>query len=361
MNTARYVLSISFATLLLGACQSEEITSPATQGDLSVREAKATASGYTPIEIAPLPGDVESVAWAVNNSGYVSAWSTYYSTTEWGHTRWFIRAGSENFIHTTGVNDLSNGATTYVVGNLYPDGRSAAAMWTFHPSTGFSGETLLDSGPGAVQAVNDVGQAAGAASYGAAIWNTDGTRTDIPNPDPSVFEGLEMRDINNSGDVVIHLHDNDLNHNRGYLRTSDGTMILLPPQAGHVSSVVRGVSEIIDGVLYVAGTSDDRQGNYRAVRWTVDVATHAIVATQVRPDRSNSMAMADDGTIVGNISNAGGATPFVWRTNNSTVTLKAPKGLNSAAARAISGNGRYIAGSANSGNYIRAVYWAATP
>ena len=38
-------------------------------------------------------------------------------------------------------------------------------------------------------------------------------------------------------------------------------------RAGHVSSRGSEVSEVVNGVLYVAGTSDDRQGGYRAVRW----------------------------------------------------------------------------------------------
>ena len=169
-----------------------------------------------------------------------------------------------------------------------------------------------------------------------------------------------MRDLNNRGDIAIFMADNNLNHHRGYLRTAEGAMILLPPLAGHVSSIARGVSELINGVVYVAGTSDDRQGNYRAVRWTVDVSTHAIIATQVRSERSYSADMADDGTIVGDLAASAGTTPFVWQTNNTTVTLKAPKGLNSPSAWSISDNGRYVSGQAKSGGYGKPVYWAAT-
>jgi hypothetical protein len=236
-------------------------------------------------------------------------------------------------------------------------------MWTFDSVTGFSAPTVLDYAPasgGTVQAVSDAGQAAGNVQ-GGIIWNTDGTRVGIPNPDPSVFEYTSVRDINNSGDVALYMHDNDRNHHRAYLRTADGVLIQLPPIGGHVSSTARGVSEIVNGLVYVAGTTDDRQGNYRAVRWTIDVASHVITATTVRPDRSYSTGMSDDGTITGDLAMNGGTIPFVWRMNNTTVTLKAPKGLSSPTAWSISGNGRYVSGQARSGSYGRAVYWVANP
>jgi len=366
MNTVRYVLSISFAALVLTACEGEEIAAPTTDRDLAVREAKATASGYTPIEIGTLPGDIESYAPAVNNAGHVVVSSIYYSSTEQRRGTWFIRAGSQNFILSGGLmNDLSNGATTYVGGNTSStDGNIIPALWTFNTSTGFSGPAILDYSPGSggsVQAVGDAGQATGSAAGGAVIWNTDGTRTDVANVDPSVFEVVVAKDINNTGDALFEMADNNLNHNRAYLRTSDGTMILLPPLTGHVSSRASEVSEVVGGVIYVAGTSDDRQGNYRAVRWVVDAATPALIATHTRTDRSASTGIADDGTVIGDISANGGNIPFVWRTNNTTVTLKAPKGLSSPTAWSISGNGRYISGQAKSGSYGKAVYWIASP
>lgn len=363
MNTAPSVLSISFAIMLLGACQSEEITSPATQGDLSVRHAKATASGYTPIEIGTLPGDVESYAPAVNNFGYVAVSSTYFSSTEPRRGRWFIRAGSQNFIFSGGViYDLSNGPTTHVAVGASADGNIVPALSIFSTSAGFSDPAILDYAPGVggyVQAVGDAGQAVGKAAGGGAIWNADGTRIDVANTDPATFESIVPKDINNTGEALFEMHDNNLNHNRAYLRLTNGTMILLPPLTGHVASRGSEVSEVVNGVLYVAGTSDDRRGNYRAVRWVVNVATGAITATHARTDVSSSSGIADDGTVVGDLSGPGGNMPFVWKTNNTTVTLKAPKGMNSARAWSISGNGRYISGAALSGSYNRAVYWIA--
>jgi hypothetical protein len=363
MNNTRSVLSISFAALLLSACQSEEITSPSSHSDLTVREAKAVASGYTPIVIGTLPGDVESYAPSINNFGHVVVSSTYFSSTEPRTGRWFIRAGTQDFILTDGVPyDLSNGATTYVGGTTSDGTYSKPTVWTFNASTGFSTPAVLDYAPGQggwIQGVGDDGQAVGSAVNGGAVWNADGTRIDVANVDPSLYEAVVPKDINNTNDALFEMFDNDRNHNLVYLRTSDGTMIPLPPLAGHVSSRGSEVSEVVNGVVYVAGTSDDRQGNYRAVRWVVDVATHAIVATHARSDRSSSTGIADDGTVVGDISATGGSTPFVWRTNNTTVTLKAPKGLNSPSAWSISGNGRYISGQAKSGSYGKAVYWVA--
>lgn len=361
MNTARSVLSISFAAFLLTGCQSDEIASPLADRDLTVRAAKATTSGYTAIEIPMIAGDLYAYAPLVNNSGHVVVSSTYIGSTGQSQGRWFIRSGSQNFFFESGpIYDLSNGATTYIGTTASgTDGYFLPAIWTFNTATSFSGPSILNYAPasgGSVQAVGDAGQAAGTVTGGGAVWNTDGIRTDVANMDPSVFEAIAAKDINNTGDALFEMHDNNLNHNRAYLRTSDGTMVLLPPLTGHVASRGSEVSEIVNGLLYVAGTSDDRQGNYRAVRWVVDVATRTLIATHARSDRSSSSGIADDGTVVGDIS-GGSTTPFVWRTNNTTVTLKAPKGLTSPTAWSISGNGRYVSGRAQSGSYGRAVYW----
>ncbi len=344
------------------ACNATESSSPTAASDLEVRAAKAPTAGYTAIAIGTLPGDVESYAWAVNNAGHVAVHSTWFSSTEQRAARWFIRTGTQNIMLTDGIiQGLSNGPVTYVAG-IAGSELTVPGLWTFSTASGFSDPVPLDYSPwpgGSARAVNDVGQSTGNAG-GGAIWNADGTRIAIPNPDPSIFETVMGRDINNAGDVALQMHDNSGLH-RGYLRTSDGTMIVLPPLTGHLSSLGRGVSERINGLVYVAGTSDDRNGNFRAVRWTVNVASAAIVATQVRPERSYSIAMADDGTIAGDLSGAGGTTPFVWKTNNTLVTLKTPKGSNSGGTSSISGDGRFVAGAAKYGSYYKAVYWAATP
>lgn len=365
MNAPKLVLRISISALLIMGCEGTDTTAPTKIDTPEILAAKATSPGYTPIEIALLPGDVEGYAPVINNSGHVVVSSSYVSMHDQRQSRWFIKAGSQNFIFDGGVIfDLSNGPTSYVASPAWAaDGNSLPAIWTFNASTGFSGPVILDFAPGSgghVRVVNDAGQAAGIAAGGGSFWDTDGTRTAIPNPEPSIFEATVIRDLNRRGDIAIQMADNNLNHHRGYLRTADGAMILLPPLAGHVSSLARGVSEVVNGVLHVAGTSDDRQGNYRALRWTVDVATHEIVATQVRSERSYSSDMADDGTITGDLAVSGGTTPFVWRMNNTTVTLKAPKGLNSPSAWSISDNGRYVSGQAKSGSYGKPVYWASS-
>src|SRR5687768_7385649 len=366
------VALLSMLTSLF-ACNATETNSPSSTSDFEVRAAKAPAAGYTATEIGTLPGDVESYAWAVNNAGHVAVMSTYFSSTEPRRARWFIRAAAGNTMFDAGpIKGLSNGSTTYVAGYAASGEAVVPTIWTFSLASGFSLHGALDYSPGyggSIEAVSDAAQATGGISFAGAspaggtsagaIWNTDGTRIDIPNPDPATFEGVVGRAINNSGDVAIQMHDNSGLH-RGYLRTSDGTMIMLPPLVGHVSSLARGVSERIGHFLYVAGTSDDRNGNYRAVRWTVDVSSPGIVATQVRPERSYSIAMADDGTIAGDLSGAG-TTAFVWETNNTLVTLKPPKGSNSGTASSISGDGRFVAGAAKYGSYNKAVHWAATP
>jgi hypothetical protein len=364
MKTFRSFLAASFAAVLLAACQGEEVTSPIAESDPGLRAAKATAPGYTPVEIPLLPGDVEGYAPTVNNSGQLGVWSAYVSMNEPRRGRWFVRAGSQNFLFNSVIYDLSNSPNARIPSlELSPDGYGLPTVWTFSESAGFSGPEILDYSPGnggTAQVVNNVGQTAGTTQSGGAVWNADGTRTEVPNPDPSLFESTQMRDINSRADIAITMWDNDRNHHRGYVRLADGAMILLPPVGAHVSSLARGVSEVVDGKLFVAGTTDDRQGNYRAVRWTVDIAAQAIVATQVRSDRSYSMDMADDGTITGDLAATSGTTAFVWRPNNTTVTLKAPKGLSSPSAYAISDNGKYISGQAKSGGYGKPVYWVST-
>ena len=336
------------------ACARHEITAP--DQTLQSREAKVSAPGYAVTELGTLPGDVESLAWAVNNSGYVAVQSTYFSSTSPRSARWYIRANGQNTMLNQVIYGLGDGVTSNVAGVL--DG-TTPALWSFSVSSGFSSATPLETSGGVARAVNIYGDATGV-SADAMIWKADGTKIVIPNVNPAAYAGGVGRDINNSGDVAIQFHDNTApQDHRGYLRTADGTMIELIPLPGHVSTLARGVSEVIDGKIYVAGTSDDRNGNYRAVRWTVDVSSHAIIAIQSLADRSLSNAMADDGTIAGDIQATSGTTGFVWKLNGTLVTLKTPKGSSSGATSSISANGRYVSGSAKYGSYRKAVFWTA--
>ena len=331
---------------------SETMTSPEMRDPIA-REARVTGTvNYAATDLGTLPGDERSNAWAVNNAGSVAVSSSDYPSTGGIVNRWYIQTGAaRTFLPNALINALSSGSTTDVVG-----WDVQGEKWAYSVSSGFSAPTAL---PGYPRAVNDLGHVAGETSGGASIIMPDGSVITQANPDPAMYSSTEARDINNSDDIVIIYQDNYVTTpDRGYLRLADGTMIEFAPLAGHVSTYARGVSERIDGKVYVAGISDDDNGNYNAVRWTVDVATHAIVGTEVGGASSYSTAMSDDGMIVGAIYGST-ATPFVWKRGGAITALKAPKGLSDAAPRGVSGNGRYIAGDGQKGQYRRAILWTA--
>ncbi|HYN81407.1 MAG TPA: hypothetical protein VES88_07895 [Gemmatimonadaceae bacterium] len=352
-------LLISVAAAVLGACSTQETVLAPRDPALAVREARGTSTSYTVTQIALLPGHREGFAWEVNNSGQVVVQSNYWPESGLIQGHWFIRASGQNHMIGAVVRGISSGPVTYLAGS----NGSEPLRWSFDPKTGVSEPTMLDlSGGGFASAVNDNGDVIGRIGYAAgggdaAIWMIDGTRILVPNVDPSLYEGVEGRDITSAGDAVIQFHDNSGLH-RGYARIASGTPVELPPLTGHVSTLVRGISEPVSGKVYVAGTSDDRNGNYRAVRWTIDRTNGAIIAREVMSDRSYSNAMADDGTIAGDLSGSANTTAFVWKLTGVT-TLKTPKGSNSGRAHAISGDGKHVAGDALSGGYRIPIYWTA--
>ena len=352
--TVSDVARFSIVAAVALACGRQDITVP--DPSLPIREGRANTPGYAVTELGTLPGDVESYAWAASSSGYIAVQSIYFSSTSPRSARWYVSANGQNTMLNNIIYGFSDGVTAYVTGIL---NGSTAAVWTFNPSSGFSSATTFDPPGAEARAVNSQGDITGS-NGDAVIWKTGGTQIVIPNVDPSLYSLGTGMDINNTGDVAIQFWDNTAPQvHRGYLRTADGTMIELTPLAGQLSTLARGVSEIIDGKIYVAGTSDDRNGNYNAVRWIVDAASHAIIATQSLSDRSNSNGMADDGTIAGDLQTAGGSTGFVWKMDGTLTTLKTPKGSSSGSTRSISGNGKYVAGSARYGSYRKAVFWTA--
>lgn len=336
--------------LTAAACTASEIpTSPGMNIPVT-REARTVAGvNYASADLGMLPGDEEAIAWAVNDAGSVVIQSTDFPAAGGRVARYYIQTGVSKTIASGGVYALSGGPATYVVGF-----NNTGLRWTYSPAAGFSSPTALPARP---RAVNDFGDAAIEDGGNAAIVKLDGTIVTIANPNPSLFPFVESRDINNSGDVVVSYQDGyQATPDRGYLRTSDGTMIEFTPLAGHNSTYVRGVSERIDGKIYVAGISDDDNSHYNAIRWAVDVATKSIVATEIGAAGTYSSAMSDDGMIVGVI---GSSSAFAWKRGGSLTALKAPKGVGSTRPYGVSGNGRYIAGAGMKGTLNRAVLWSA--
>ena len=348
----------------LAACSSpERLVTPDTES-LSISSAKAApAPAYVAADLGILPGDHEGYAWAVSNSGNVVVQSINYPANGGpGTARWYVKTGSSIWGLDSGIiRAISSGSPTYVMTST-PRGY----LHTFSAASGFSAPLIL--GPinehtGNAGAVNDLGVSAGAVGWydgtqgvnEAAVWNADGTGFSIPNP--GSFAYGEARDINNSGDIAIEYNGRSVIPDRGYLRTADGTMIEFLPLAGHRSTYVRGVSERINGKIYVAGISDDDNGRYSTVRWAVDAVNGGITA-EIGQAQSYSMAMADDGAIVGVISGAS-TSGFIWKRGSTTTSLKPPKGSGSGRVWGVSGDGRHIAGDAKFGSYRRPVLWTA--
>lgn len=334
--------------ILLAACtQSEQITSPSR--DLEVREARAVAASYSPTNLGTIAGYDETIGFAVNDAGTVAIQATYLPAAGGRIAKWYMKTGSViHLLDSGGIRALSGGPTVHVIGF-----RSTGVRWTYSTATGFSPGVET---PGYGYAVNDAGDVVAVGAAAAEIWNSDGTTEAIATPDPSAYSYVEPRDINSSRDAAISYFGGSGRPDRGYIRIADGVMIELQPLSNHRSTYVRGVSDRINGKIYAGGTSDDDNGKFNAVRWTIDLATHAITRTVVGPSSTNSLAMADDGTLAGNFE---GTSGFVMTLDDVITTLKTPKGSTNGRVWQISGNGRYISGDAKFGSYRKAILWTA--
>jgi len=120
----------------------------------------------------------------------------------------------------------------------------------------------------------------------------------------------------------------------------------MPPESGDFASYVNDIGEVANGLVYVAGSTSASTGVSRAVRWTVDAATGAIVATNVLATAGgHGLAVSDAGGIAGFIVNDRSlkSESYLWR-GTSVLNLAPPKGTTNAEAWAVSRNGQYVAG-----------------
>jgi len=343
----RYPL-IWFALVLAACTESEQLTSPSSEA-LIVRQAKAVASAsYSPTNLGSLSGYDESIGFEVNDAGSVAIQATYLPPSGGRVAKWYMKTGSV-------VHLLDSGGIRAVGGSHVVGFASTGLRWTYSTATGFSAPAAT---PGYGYAVNIAGDVLGSGVSGAEVWNTDGTTTSIGNPAPSLYSSVEPGDINSSRDAVITYWGGSGRPDRAYVSTADGMMIELPPLASQRSTYVHGVSDRIGGRIYAGGTSDDDNGKFNAVRWTIDLATHAITAVEVAAAGTVGIAMADDGTLAGNIEGST-SSGFVMNLDGVLSTLKTPKGAGSGRVWSMSGNGRYISGDAKVGNYRKAMLWTA--
>jgi len=260
---------------------------------------------------------------------------------------------------------ISNSSPRYVVGRA--GSSSQPVRWTIVGSTP-SEPTVLpilgDETFGTALGVNDAGAAVGWADSRAAMWSAAGERTSVPAP--VGFVRGEGRDINNAGLAVFVFFDGptEIAVARGYVRLASGQLVELPPQPGDITTYANNLSEVVDNAVYVAGTTRAGQSVFRGVRWTVNVTTGAIVATDVRPENAHALDVSNSGATAGFLD-AGNSSlktsGFLWR-GSEFLSLKPPRGGNNGHAWAISPSGAFVVGDAVFRLSRHAVLWTiATP
>ena len=355
MRTNKVLILSTVALSLAAACQ-RELPTDASSAEADLAFAKQVAA-YSTTFVPLLAGDVENRANGVNDAGEVVG----YGLSSALDFRAFVTLGGA----VTALDGaeaqafaISNGATRYVVGRV----GSNPVKWTIVGTAAGSAASLAlgSATRGSALGVNDAGDAIGYAGASAAVWDAAGTLTLVATP--SGFTDGEGRDIDNAGNGALVFTRPEAGWEggfaAGYLRTATGQLIHLPPLSGDVVTYVNGLGPAGGNLVRVAGSSYSAPSTSRAVRWTVDVSTGAIVGTEVRPEASHALALADDGTAAGFIEGQGGSlssNAFRWQ-SSSILKLNPPKGAKMGRAWAISPNGRYIAGTAMQ-QRRRAVLW----
>jgi uncharacterized membrane protein len=344
--------AIALVAIVAGACTAD-IPSAAVPSDPALAKGgPSVPAAYTVLDVGALLPGSPSEARGVNDAGdvvgfYVSGSTSYpYAVvsgspvTLGGGTGWAV--------------GISNGNPAYVAGHLGLGNFNVPARWSLADPTQptylplAAGETF-----GFAKGVNDAGDAVGSVNSNAAMWLADGTR--IPIVTPAGFATGEGRGIDNAGLAVFQFTAQG--SDRGYLRLASGTLIQLPPEGTDVLSYVNDVSEVANGLVYVAGSTNSGARVSRAVRWTVDAATGAIVATSVLATTgSHGLGVSDAGGIAGFFDTEGARRiePFLWRGTN-VLKLAPPKGTRDARAWAFSRSGQYVAGYVHSAG--RALRW----
>ena len=357
-------LSIRNLALVLAACAiacsaPDSVNSPKALADVQLEAARPTNPGYTVVELATFPGDLESFAVDVNDAGAVVGYGVGNST---GPTlaRGFVRTAtsliplSEATMWSRGL-AISNSSPLYVAGDYAYDANSHPALWTVDAGTGAASVVWQSNGFGYANGVNDEGASVGVSGFDAVMWDAVGNATVIAPPGTNTFTSGLGRDINNTGEGVFNF--SGPSYDRTYLRTRDGAMMIeLPPLPGDVSTYGRRVSEVSGTTVYVAGTSFLNDKSFHAMRWTIDLNTNSIVNAESRPETSSSSDVSTGGSMSGSLTGRQHNTPFLWRLTG-LLTLNPPKGGGTADASGISDNGTYLVGQASFRLRRRAVLW----
>jgi len=342
---------VMLVAVIAGACGTD-LPSEATPPQV----ATASAAAYTSVDIGALLGNYSSKANGVNDAGDVAGWSCCGS----GSGAFARVAGVVRLLAGDGSAALaiSNGAPRYVVG--YSGSPSKPVRWTIgNPTQATFLSLLTDERSGAARGVNDAGAAVGNAGARAAMWSAAGTRTSLPAP--AGFARGEGRGINNADHAVFvfFVAGSDWNGARAYLRLASGSLVALPPQSGDVASYANDISEVVDGAIYIAGTTRTSQDVFRSVRWKVNVATGVILQTTLRSEMSHALAVGNAGGTAGYLEENVRSLRYIaylWR-GTEFLTLNPPKGGKDGRALAASPNGRFVAGETVVALTPHAVLW----
>ena len=344
----RFTLSsaaVALVAIMAGACTAD-IPSAATPTDPALAKGGPSAAAYTVLNIHALLPGAWSEAHGVNDAGDVAGF--YYADPSV-----YAFALVSGVPVTLGggpgqAYGISNGSPAYVAGSS----NNLPARWSLadptHPALLplAAGETF-----GAAEGVNEAGDAVGRVGPNAAMWLADGTR--VPIATPAGFVRGEGRGIDNAGLAVFQfLTSLGGSGDRGYVRLASGALIELPPEGADVSTYVNDIAEVTSGLVYVSGStsSSSSESSARAVRWTVDAASGAIVASSVLATTgSHGLGVSQAGGIAGFSENRSLLSDaFLWRGTN-VLKLAPPKGLRDARAWAISQSGQHVAGWARIG------------
>src|SRR5687768_14149404 len=333
---------------LVGAC-SGELPSAAAPTDPELAKGGPTASaGYTTLNVGALiPGSQSSQANGVNDAGDVvgsySSGSTLYPFA-------LVSGAAVPLGSGPGMAwGMSNGNPAFVVGSA----AGTPVRWSLAAPTQV---TQLALTGGAAKGVNTGGVAVGYLGASAAMWLADGSHIAIPTP--SGYTRGEGRGINDAGVAVFQfgVSASETAVNRAYVRLASGTSIELPPVGTDVTTYANDISEIVNGSVYVAGSTRASNLVSRSVRWTVDALSGAILATAVLSTTgSHGLGVSDAGGIAGFVDiSSFRFSSYLWR-GTSVLTLGPPKGGKDPRAWAMSRSGQYVAGQTFVGTASQAV------
>jgi hypothetical protein len=346
--------AVALVAIIAGACTADIPSAAAPTDPALAKGGPSAAAAYTVLDVGALLPGTSSQAQGVNDAGDVAGF--YYS----GSAYYPFAFVSGAAVTLGGGPGMAWGmSSTYVGGNS----NGLPARWSLADPTQrallpLTAAEVEGGWGGQLQGVNDAGDVVGSVGPNAAMWLADGTR--IPIATQAGYGRGEGRGIDNGGLAVFQFTvaggNSETAVGRAYLRLASGAMIELLPDGSDVTSYANDISEVANGVVYVAGSTRSSALVSRSVRWTVDVTTEAVTADVLATVGAHGLGVSDAGGVAVFIMNDRSLREeaFLWRGTN-VLKLAPPKGTNNPEAWALSPSGRYVAGFARSGS--RALRW----